>query len=286
MSGYKSFAVVGAGNIGGPIIEELLNAKATGAIDKVVILSRPASASKLDAFRTRGASIVPVEDYSSVPDVSNALSGIDVVITTLTDAALRMQVPIAEAAKAAGVQLFVPSEFGMPSDGVTDSVHVAKVEINKKIHALGLPITLFYTGNFADWVWLPYLTLDVKSGSVGVGGDGNARMSFTSRTDIGRFLAYTLTTLQPAQIKDRTFRIESERASFNDIFAAYEKKHGVKLQVKYTPIEELEDNLRKNPDDVVSICHLGWALGKGTVGVPLDNDVFPGWSPKTVTDFI
>lgn len=44
MSGYKIFAVVGAGNIGTPITEELLNAKSTGTVDKVVILSRPVSA--------------------------------------------------------------------------------------------------------------------------------------------------------------------------------------------------------------------------------------------------
>ena len=44
MSGYKNFAVIGAGNIGAPIAEELLNAKSTGAVDKVIILARPVSA--------------------------------------------------------------------------------------------------------------------------------------------------------------------------------------------------------------------------------------------------
>ena len=41
MSGYKNFALVGTGNIGGPLTEELLNAKSAGTIDKVVLLSRP-----------------------------------------------------------------------------------------------------------------------------------------------------------------------------------------------------------------------------------------------------
>lgn len=43
MSGYKNFAVVGAGLLGGMITEELLKAKADGFVDKVVILSRPVS---------------------------------------------------------------------------------------------------------------------------------------------------------------------------------------------------------------------------------------------------
>ncbi|VDB88590.1 unnamed protein product [Peniophora sp. CBMAI 1063] len=287
MSGFKNFALVGAGNIGGPLAEELLNARSAGTVDKVVVLVRPASASKLEALRARGASIIPIADYSSASEVSKALADIDVVVTSLADPVLHLQIPIAEAAKAAGVKLFVPTEFGMPSDEVVDSVHVAKVEINKKIRdVVGLPTALFYTGNFADWLWKPYITLDVKSGSVGVGGDGNAQMSFTSTIDIGRFLVYVLTTLPPAETKNRTFRIEAERASFNDIFSAYEKKYSVKLQVSYTPIEELEERLRKDPNDVVSICHLGWATGKGTVGSPLDNESFPNWNPKAVMYYL
>ena len=132
---------------------------------------------------------------------------------------LELQIPLAQAAKAAGVQLFVPTEFGMPSDGVFDSVHVRKVELNEKIRALGIPTALFYTGNWSNWVWKPYITLDVQSGSVGVGGDGNAQMSFTSTIDVGRFLTYVLTTLPPAETRNRTFRIEAERAVSNVDFA-------------------------------------------------------------------
>lgn len=40
MSAYKNFAVVGAGNIGAFIIEELLKLKAAGTILSVVVVSR------------------------------------------------------------------------------------------------------------------------------------------------------------------------------------------------------------------------------------------------------
>ena len=40
MTGFKNFAVVGAGTIGTPIVEELLNAKSAGSVDKVVLLTR------------------------------------------------------------------------------------------------------------------------------------------------------------------------------------------------------------------------------------------------------
>jgi saccharopine dehydrogenase-like NADP-dependent oxidoreductase len=40
MSGYTKFAVVGAGNIGNYIIQQLLKDKAGGIINEVVVLTR------------------------------------------------------------------------------------------------------------------------------------------------------------------------------------------------------------------------------------------------------
>ncbi|KZV70022.1 NAD-P-binding protein [Peniophora sp. CONT] len=287
MSGFKNFAVVGAGLIGAPIIEELLNLKPTGAVDKLVILTRPESATKYEAFAARGVTVIPVTDYSSVPEVSKVLAGIDVVISTVTFAALESQLTIAEAAKAAGVQLFVPSEFASPSDTATEGIFAAKAALNRKIRdVVGLPTAPFFVGGFSDSIWGPFIDLDVKSGSVGTGGDGNAKLSFTSRADIARYVAYVLTTLPPSETKNKTFRIEGERASLNEVFAAYEKKHGVKLQVKHTPISELEDNLKKNPHDISSFLHIVIATGGSAVGSPVDNDLFPSWNPKPVLYYL
>lgn len=43
MSGFKKFAIVGAGNIGAFIVEGLLKQKTAGAIDDVTIVTRPVS---------------------------------------------------------------------------------------------------------------------------------------------------------------------------------------------------------------------------------------------------
>jgi pyrroline-5-carboxylate reductase len=40
MSGYTNFAVVGAGNIGTHIVQQLLNEKAAGIVKEVVVLTR------------------------------------------------------------------------------------------------------------------------------------------------------------------------------------------------------------------------------------------------------
>ncbi|VDC07393.1 unnamed protein product [Peniophora sp. CBMAI 1063] len=285
MSGYKSFAIVGAGLIGGTIAEELLKAKTEGVVDKIVLLSRPNSVSKLDTYSARGATVVPVEDYSSVQEVSKALSGVEVVFSTLSHLVLDLELPIAEAAKAAGAQLFVPSEYGLSTDGHTNGILASKAAVDKQIRALGIATTRFFVGMFGDIIWSPFLGLDLK-GTVLIGGDGSAKVSFTSTEDIGRFVVFVLTKLSREEVKNRTFRIEGERTSYNDIFAAYEKKHGVQVTVQHVPIEDMEATVAKDSHDVVTYLRLAWAKGAGTVGSPLDNGVFPDWNPRPVIHYL
>lgn len=143
--------------------------------------------------------------------VSEALKGIDVVISTIGAAATQLQIPIAEAAKAAGVRLFVPSEFGGSTDGAKQGHSGMKVAMADKIASI-LPMTKFYTGVFSDFIFeVPYAKLHLKSDSVTVGGDGNAKMSFTSRPDVARYVVYVLTTLSSEETVNKTFRIESQR---------------------------------------------------------------------------
>jgi hypothetical protein len=55
-----------------------------------------------------------------------------------------------------------------------------------------------------------FLNLDVTSGKVSAGGDGNKQISFTSRPDIARYLSYVLTHLPPDQLSNRSFTIAGD----------------------------------------------------------------------------
>jgi uncharacterized protein YbjT (DUF2867 family) len=166
MSGYKNFAVVGAGMIGAFIIDQLIKDKAAGTINDVVVLTRQASLASAPYAPTNqlkqgskttvstGARLIAV-DYSNKESIKAALIGVDVVISTVPLTALDVQPGIAEAAKEAGVKLFAPSEFGIPTEGATDRFSGTKANIHKQLKAIGIPYALFYTGPFADNLWLP-----------------------------------------------------------------------------------------------------------------------------------
>ena len=99
--------------------------------------------------------VIPV-DYSNREAIKNALTRIDVVISTVPPTALDVQLGIAEAAKEAGVKLFVPSEFGGVTEGATEGVKGSKARVQDQLKAVGIPYTLFYTGAYADFIWVPY----------------------------------------------------------------------------------------------------------------------------------
>ena len=100
------------------------------------------------------AKLIPV-DYADKESIKKALTGVDVVISTIPGMAVDVQPIIAEAAKEAGVSLFVPSEFGGPTEGETEGFLGAKAKIHEQLKVIGLPYALFYTGGFSDYLWVP-----------------------------------------------------------------------------------------------------------------------------------
>lgn len=126
----------------------------------LIIQSHASQDNGNDALIAKGAKRVVV-DYSSPSSLSSALSGTDVVVSTLggTPDAFSSQSALAKAAKEAGVQIFVPSEFGNPTDEVDHPLLAKKNDFKKReSRELGLPFVAFYTGPFADFVLAPYVS--------------------------------------------------------------------------------------------------------------------------------
>jgi uncharacterized protein YbjT (DUF2867 family) len=98
-------------------------------------------------------------DYSSHESIKQALTGVHVAISTVAGAALGVQGKIAAASKEAGVELFVPSEFGGITEGKTEGRFGAKANVQRQLKALGMPYTLFYTGPFEDHIWATYVII-------------------------------------------------------------------------------------------------------------------------------
>lgn len=113
----------------------------------------------MDKFKDSGAKIAVV-DYGSPESSRNAITGADVVISALTHtpSAIQAQRLLVEQAKAAGVKLFVPSEFGDRTDGANpEGAFGLKQSVQHKLKELDLPYAIFFTGPHPDFIFVPYV---------------------------------------------------------------------------------------------------------------------------------
>jgi hypothetical protein len=72
--------------------------------------------------------------------------------------------------------------------------------------------------------------------------------------------------------------------SFNEVFGAYEKRTGTKLEVTYRTVESLRARVEANARDIDAYLHLIMATD-GRVGEP-DNALYPDWNPTKVIDIL
>jgi uncharacterized protein YbjT (DUF2867 family) len=104
----------------------------------VVALARPSSTSTSSPL-LNGSKIVTA-DYADVNAVASILreNKVEVVISALAYSALPSQYTIADAAKEAGVKLFLPSEYGMPTEGGKDGHLLIKSQFAGETYVPGL----------------------------------------------------------------------------------------------------------------------------------------------------
>ncbi|KAF8146406.1 NAD(P)-binding protein [Mycena galopus ATCC 62051] len=208
MSVYKSFAVAGGGRVGLPIVNALAARNAS-----VVLLLRPGSSTKTVPSGVQVAEV----DFTDAEAVAAVLKQhkVDVVLATTGLTAAAAQKSVVDAAKLAAVKLFVPSEYGSPTDGYTEGRWFPKTEIAAYLKSLNIPTAKIYNGAFMEFI--PFLVDYTPGGKIKVVGAGDTPVSFTSIPDITGFVAHILTTLPPSALENQIFRIEGERCTLNGL---------------------------------------------------------------------
>lgn len=197
---------------------------------------------------------------------------------------LDAQVDIAKVAKAAGVQLFVPAEYGIR---VTESFTRHKKDVHDALQKLELPYTVFYTGFFAE-TFHGFLGFDYAAGKIRIVGSGDVAFSATSRYDIARFVAHALTTAEPSDLAWAKIPIEGDRKTHHEIAAIAERKLGKHIELEYVDVEETRKKFHTEP---ASFFTTVIADGNAVAGSAEDvkaaiSKFFPDWNPTPLEDFI
>ena len=214
-------------------------------------------------------------DYSDKDQLEPAMKGQDVVICMVAVFATGGQQILVDAAIAAGVKLFLPSEFGPPSrDEKFAALHpalpskVATVDyLRTKENQISWSALI--PGAFFDWgMKLGLFGFDLASKTARLIDGGN--IVFTAST-LPTIAKATLAMLEQAdETKNKYVYISSLHICQNDILKAVEKIDGQKWTVTHITSEELiaQGKRRIADGDKMGATDLvgGGALGKAALG--------------------
>nr|GAT55866.1 predicted protein [Mycena chlorophos] len=272
-AGFKTFAVFGAGLVGAPIVRAL---HARGAT--VIAVIRPGTAHQALPLPAQ----VPVFERACTEayEIGQLLreNSVEVVISTLSAANVDSQNCLAETAREAGARLFVPSEFGIVSEGVTDFVAVIE-----HLKSCDIPYARFYVGFFMETI--PAMMGLSVNRKINVVGCGNMPCSFTASEDVAGFVAHVLTTLPPSELHNKTFRLQGDRSTLSDLAILFDTELNFVKMVP-GPMGEVWTRMQLAAES--GMASTGWDLGKCDEGkdcAGCTNKLWPGHEWKTIVKF-
>ena len=181
----------GTGNLGERIIRALLH---KGAQPRMVVRAS-SDAAKLDTFKQLGVEVIIV-DMLNVEELTKACTGVSCVISALQglrDVIVDTQTALLDAAVAAGVPRFIPSDYSLDFTkliaGENRNFDLRR-EFHKRLHTASISATSIFNGAFAEILAYNIPIFDVKKKMVGYWGeDANWYLDFTTMDDTAAYTA-------------------------------------------------------------------------------------------------
>jgi len=226
--------------------------------------------------------------------LTSALAGVDVLIVTLGVTALGLQHKLIAPAKAAGVKLFVPTEFSniyTPDEVAAVPLLSGKHDVAKALKAHQIPTLLVYTGYWVEILGFQAFTgFNIAGAEVEVFGDDHP-VTYSSLAYIGAALVQLLATGDVSKHAGRTIGVQELQITAKEVIAALERKNGSAPKVTRHSTEDLRAELKS----VMAATHESFprfgAIVKvkvATTGSGVGEDVFEvaGYKKKTVDDVV
>ncbi|KAI9836375.1 MAG: hypothetical protein M1819_001404 [Sarea resinae] len=272
MTKPRILIVGAAGRTGGVIVDALLEAGET----EVEALIRPASSTKPSVMKLKDRGVkTHVAEIKDGAQLAGILAGVDTVISAVGPDAQLDQIPLADAAKKAGVKRFVPCGFMIvcPPGGVM-FIRDEKEQVYQHIRKLGLPYTIIDVGYWyqVSFPTLPSGRVDYASllvPNVTILGDGNMKTAITDLRDIGPYVARIVTD---ARTLNKYVFCHGEVLSQEEVFAKLEELSGEQIQRRYLPPDQLlarRDTARatfgydlSNAERIFTVVGLDYACSK------------------------
>jgi hypothetical protein len=204
----------------------------------VTVLSRSDSSATFPS----GVKVIRA-NYDSPNALKDAFTGQDVVVSLVGGSVLGDQEKFINAAIAAGVKRFVPSEFGSDTNGVRNRevVPIFDAKFGTVNYLKGkegeISWTAIITGPFFDWAMkVGFNGFNLADKSVTIFDGGNTKFSATNLHTIGVALIKALE--KPEESKNQYIYLSGFNTTQNEILGLAEKITGAKWTVKHVVSKE------------------------------------------------
>lgn len=231
----KNVIIIGAGgNLGPSVLRAFLSSSFNTSV-----LSREGSNSTFPS----GVKVLRA-NYESADSLKQAFQGQDAVISLVGGGALGDQNKLIDAAIAAGVKRFIPSEFG--SDTPNPKTRAIVPIFNAKTGTVdylkskesAISWTSVITGPFFDWgLKVGFLGFNAQNKTATIVDSGNATFSTTNLGLIGEAVVKALENAEAT--KNQYVYVSGFQTNQNEILAAAEKITGEKWAVNKTTSKDL-----------------------------------------------
>jgi nucleoside-diphosphate-sugar epimerase len=275
----QRIALIGAnGTLGPAVLCALLSAQRF----TITVLTRQSSKSTYAPPVTE----IRISDSLPTDELVNALTGQDALVTTFAGSNADLQIRLADACVAAGVQRFVPADFGSCDSENPRALQLIPLYRGKKrvrAHLVGLvgrsggrfSWTSVVCGHFFDWGLMGgLLSFDLKNRKVRVFDGGDIKWSASTLGRVGESVVAVL--MKEEETRDRVCFVQSFCVSQNEVLACLERVMGEKWEVEQVKseefIREMKGKLDRDPDDgearealvsVVGIVESNWEGKEG-----------------------
>ncbi len=255
----KIILVAGAtGNLGKRVINALLD---RGAEVRVVVRSS-SDIGKLNQLEKLGVKIFKV-NMSNVGEISDACIGVSCVVSALQglhEVIVDIQTVLLDAAIAAGVPRFIPSDYSIDftrlPPGENRNLDLRR-DFHKRLDKSSISATTIFNGAFTDLLTdqMPLILFKLKR--VLYWGDADQRMDFTTMDDTAAFTASA--ALDPST--PRILRIAGDQVSARELTAIVSEVTGKKFRL-----------FRAG-----GLGMLGTLIKVARTVAPAEKELFPAW---------
>ncbi|KEF61120.1 uncharacterized protein A1O9_02685 [Exophiala aquamarina CBS 119918] len=263
-------AIVGAsGRVGGAILRALLSEPSFS----VTVVARSTSKAKFPD----NVALKPVSDDFTTDELIPALAGQDAVVVTVGGTKAAVQLRIADAALQAGVQRFIPADFGSFDSNSELSLklmpqYVAKGDVRRHCEKLAqkssseggsFSWTALVCGHFFDYLEDGLLQAFPKRNYSRIFDGGEIKWSATTLETVAKATAAVL--LKAEETKNKRLFIESFLITQNQLQEVLEKVTDQKWEVEQVESEkfmaETKAEIERNPGNHEAIEDLVGVVG-------------------------